>query len=262
MFQPFNAKTVIVTGASMGIGLAIARAFCAAGATVVAAARSEQALREAADQAASLPGRLLPFPTDVTAEMDVQRLVDCALEQTGRIDILVDNAGMGVNGSVAEVDLDQWRQTLELNLITPVMLIQKVVPLMRRQGGGQIIQISSVAGRVSVPWIGAYSATKFGLNAISDALRLEETPSGIQVISVYPGSTESNFRDNALGERRWAKVRPSRVSAERVAHRVLRASLRGERDVYITLVDRFICWFGERFPRLSDFAMRKAFKLT
>lgn len=258
---PMRGKTVLITGASMGIGKEIALLFAEAGATVVIAARSAELLREVADTATSPPGQLLPFPADVTDPQAVQALVDFALRETGRIDILINNAGVGLNGPISDLDLDSWHKAVELNLIAPVLCIQKVLPIMRRLGGGQIIQISSVAGRVSVPYIGGYAATKFGLNAISDALRIEATPDKVHVISVYPGSTESNFRTNALGERKWPKVRPNRVSGRVVAERVLRASLRGERDVYIRQTDRLLCWFGERFPHLSDWILRNAYKL-
>jgi uncharacterized protein len=260
--EPFRGKTVIVTGASQGIGRAIALAFHEAGATVVMAARSIDLLRSIAAEAPPAAGRLIPCQADVTDDASVQAMADLALAETGRIDILVNNAGLGLNGPVAELGLEQWQHAVQVNLFGAVRCIQKVVPAMRRQGGGQIIQISSVAGRVSVPYVGAYSATKFALNAISDALRIEETPARIQVISVYPGSTESNFRQNALGAQKWPKVRPAKVSAGVVAERVLAASLRGERDVYIRWKDRLLCWFGERFPRLGDWVLRKAYRLV
>lgn len=114
------------------------------------------------------------------------------------------------------------------------------------------MQISSVLGKVSAPQTAGYNASKFALNAVSDTLRLELAGTGIRVISVYPGSTESNFRANSLGATKVHKVRFSRVPASRVGERVVRAVERGERDVYVTFRDAVMCWLVPRFPGLAD----------
>lgn len=260
----FTGQTVVVTGASMGIGEAIAAAFAAKGAHLVLAARSGAQLEAVADRlrATGATGQILPVVTDVTDPASVAHLAATSLTITGRVDLLVNNAGVGANGPVESVALDDLRRCLEVNLVGAVSVIQALLPAMKAAKGGAIIQISSVLGKVSTPYTAGYNASKHALNAISDALRLEVRPHGIQVISVYPGSTLSNFRQNALGgaDRRKPPSRP--VPAEWVARRILRAVERGERDVYVTRRDQLRCWIGTRFPALADLAIGRAMGLT
>lgn len=258
-----TGKTVVVTGASMGIGEALAEAFAEAGAHVVLAARSPDRLEAAAGRIAARggPGRVVTAPVDVTRDEDVERLLAAGLGITGRVDVLVNNAGVGFNGAVASLDPDQFRRCLEVNLLAPVRLIQAFLPAMRAAGGGTIVQISSVLGKVSVPFTGGYNASKYALNAISDALRLEVGKDGIDVVSVYPGSTESNFRTNSLGAPGAPKVRLYRMSAATVARRVVRAVRGRERDVFITWKDALLCWAATRFPRLADRLLAKVYRL-
>lgn len=256
----FAGKTVVITGASMGIGEAIAASFASEGANLVLAARSAALLEKVAGRIAPGAGRIITVPCDVTLPADIDRLVRESEAITGRVDLLINNAGVGMNGAVETLDLTAWRRCLEVNLLGAVGVIQAFLPGMKAARGGSIVQISSVLGKVSAPYTAGYNASKYALNAISDALRLEVAPYGIQVISIYPGSTESSFRTNSLGEFNPPKVRPFRVTADKVARRVVKAVRRGERDVYISLQDTLLCWFGTRFPRLTDFALRRMYR--
>lgn len=245
----------------MGIGEAIAKAFAEEGANLVLAARKGERLNELAAGLAGFGGKVVAVPTDVTEPRQVDRLVTASLALTGRVDVLVNNAGVGINGAVENLDLEQWRHCLEVNLLGAVQVIQSFLPHLRAAGSGTIVQISSVLGKVSTPYTAGYNASKHALNAVSDALRLEVAPFGIKVVSVYPGSTESQFRTNSLGEAHMPKVRFNRVPAELVARRILRAVQREERDVYITFRDRLLCWAATRLPRLADWAIAKAYKI-
>jgi short-subunit dehydrogenase len=257
---PFTGKTIVITGASMGIGEAMAAAFAAEGANLVLAARSRDLLEQVASRLAGSRGAILPVATDVTCDADVRRLGEISLTLTGRVDVLVNNAGVGMNGPVESLDLDQWQRCLDVNLVAPVRVIQAFLPAMKAARAGSIVQISSVLGNVSVPYTAGYNASKYALNAITDALRLEVAPFGIQVVSVYPGSTESNFRTNTLGRSNAPKVRLGRVPAEIVAGKVVRAVKRGRRDVYIRLRDAALCWVGTRLPHLTDWALRTVYR--
>jgi len=244
----------------MGIGEAIAEQFIRQGATVVLAARQDSLLAKVAGRLNGIsPGHAIAVTTDVTVPDQVARLAEQSFAQTGRVDVLVNNAGVGVNGKVETLDLDAWRRCLEVNLIAPVQVIQAFLPRMKAAGGGSIVQISSVLGKLSAPGTAGYNASKFALNAVSDALRNEVAGSGIRVISVYPGSTESNFRANSLGETRVHKVRFARVPASLVGQRVVRAVERGERDVYITARDAVVCWLATRMPGLADKVIQRLY---
>ncbi|HYF76715.1 MAG TPA: SDR family NAD(P)-dependent oxidoreductase [Symbiobacteriaceae bacterium] len=255
-----TGKTVLITGASMGIGEALAEAFAAAGANLVLAARSENRLAEVAQHIRRHSVKTLTVAVNVTREEDVRRLADEALSLTGRVDVLINNAGVGMNGAVTDLDIAALRDCLEVNLVAPIRVIQAFLPSMAAGGGGTIVQISSVLGKVSVPYTAGYNASKHALNAISDALRLEAASKGINVVSVYPGSTESNFRANSLGAPGAPKVRLYRMTAGTVARRVVKAVRRGERDVFITWKDALLCWAAARFPRLADRILLAAYR--
>lgn len=255
----FAGKVVVVTGASMGIGEAIAEAFANEGAHLVLAARSADLLQDVAARLAGRGGRILTVTADVTSQTDMNRLVEQAVALTGRVDVLVNNAGIGVNGPVESLDLGALQRCFDVNLFGAVRAIQAFVPALT--GGGTIVQISSVLGKFAVPYSSGYAASKHALGAISDALRVELVPRSIQVLSVYPGSTESNFRANSLGAVNMPKVRPRRVPASLVGRKVVAAVRHGRRDLYITLRDRLMCWLGTRLPGLADWVLTRAYKL-
>lgn len=244
----------------MGIGEALAEAFASAGANLVLAARSESRLAEVADRICRQGVKAITVAVDVTSAEGVQKLAAAALSLNGRVDVLINNAGVGMNGAVSEMDIEALRSCLEVNLVAPIRLIQALLPAMKAAGGGTIVQISSVLGKVSVPYTAGYNASKYALNAISDALRLEAAQAGVRVVSVYPGSTESNFRANSLGAPGAPKVRLYRMTPETVAQRVVKAVRRGERDVFITWKDALLCWAATRFPRLADRMLLTAYK--
>jgi short-subunit dehydrogenase len=173
------------------------------------------------------------------------------VEAFGSIDVLVNNAGLGLSGRVAELRAEDLRYVFEVNTIGPLNCIQAALPHMR--GGGRIINVSSVVGRRSIPKVGGYCATKFALNALSDALRVEIADRGITVTSVYPGTTRTAFRENSRRtkdeKRGW---RPKGVTPEKVAQKIADAAEKGPRDVYVTLSDRIFVAATMLFPGLTD----------
>jgi len=245
-----------VTGASSGIGEATARELASRGASVVVAARDAEKLGTLIRGISASGGRAIAARTDVTDRGSVEAMVGRTVEEFGSLDLLVNNAGLGLSGRVAELRADDLRYVFEVNTIGPLNSIQAALPRMGR--GGRIINVSSVVGRRAIPKVGGYCASKFALNALSDALRVELADRGISVTSVYPGTTRTSFRDNSKrtrDERRgW---RPKGVTPERVAASIADAAENGPRDVYVTLTDRLFVAGVTHFPGLTDRALRR-----
>lgn len=181
------SQVVLITGCSTGIGRDLAERLARAGYLVVATARNVQTL-DALDVAMKLP-------LDVTRPASIDAAVARVLEHFGRIDVLVNNAGYAVRGALEEVPVAQMQGMFDANVFGLVRVIQAVLPHMRRQRSGRIVNISSVVGRLVTPANGAYSATKFAVEALSDALRLELAPFGIRVVVVEPGSIKTRFHE-------------------------------------------------------------------
>lgn len=218
-------KSVLITGASEGIGAALAVALAAKGARLVLAARSEDKLKSLA---ARLPGAVYAR-IDLRAPGDARRMVEAAIGAFGRVDLLVNNAGQGMYGSVESIDIDQYMSMMELNVYAPLRAMQLVIPRMREAGGGMILNISSMVSKNAYPSLGAYASSKYALNALSLTARAELAKDGIVVSVFHPRMTATRFGENAIGARpAYARgsgstgtAAPAVDSAEAVAARVL-----------------------------------------
>ena len=224
-------KVTIITGASIGIVRATARHFAEHGAIVVLAARSADKLEAFALQLREQGHNALAVPTDVTRQDAVRHLVARTIEVYGRIDILINNAGLGSSGSIADYPVEAYRQLIDINLLGPFYGMQAVVPHMREHRGGLIINVSSSATKQLYPDVGAYTSTKQALNGLSAAERLELAPVNIRVITMYPDYTDSDFTSNALvfgrrpvaGSAAGQAEPPVPDTPEMVAQRILEA---------------------------------------
>ncbi len=192
-----DGQIVIVTGASAGIGEATARWLAREGATVILTARRADRLEAIRREIESAGGRALAIAADVTVADDRERIVSETMREFGRIDALVNNAGYGQRGPIEIVPVEAIRENFETNLFSLIALTQLVIPIMRKQQRGRIINISSVAGRIARPLSSIYDATKHALEAISDGLRGELAGFGIKVVVIEPGFIITEFLEVA-----------------------------------------------------------------
>jgi NADP-dependent 3-hydroxy acid dehydrogenase YdfG len=191
--QRLAGDVAIVTGASSGIGEATAAALADAGASVVLAARRTEELEALAERIESAGGDALVVPTDVTDEGDIDALVDATTDEYGRIDVLVNNAGVMLLEPLERADRSNLRQMVEVNLLGLMNLTHAVLPVMQEQGSGHIVNVSSVAGRQASADSSGYNATKFGVNAFTEAVRQEVTTEGIRTTVIEPGAVDTEL---------------------------------------------------------------------
>ena len=197
MKPPLDDKVVIVTGASSGIGTAVARDVAAQGAKVVLAARREERLEALAERIAEAGGSSLSIETDVTDRASVERMATMAMEAFGRIDVLVNNAGIMPLSPIRQLRVDDWDRMIDVNVKGLLYCVAAVLPAMFDQGTGHIINVSSVAGRRPFPGGSLYSATKAAVRMISEGLRLELSPNDkIRVTDIEPGVTATELMDH------------------------------------------------------------------
>lgn len=226
----FSGRTVVVTGASAGVGAAAARRFAAEGAFVVLAARGAEALEDVAKEIEAAGGEALAVPTDVSDREQAAGLLERAADRTGRVDVLVNNAAYNRRGPVEEVPDAELARVVDVNLRAPVVLTRLALPYLRRAGGGAVVNVASLAGRIPLPDEAAYSATKFGLRGFSFALAEELRGTGISVSVVSPGPIATEF---ILGE---IDAVPDLVfsqpmsSAEEIAALVVECAADGRRE--------------------------------
>jgi short-subunit dehydrogenase len=244
-----EGKVVLITGASEGIGAACAELFRRRGARLSLTARSREKL-----EAVGGPEALLT-PGDLT-DPAVRRLVfQRTLERFSAIDILINNAGAGLYGPSWRPPLDSARRLFELNFFAALEMIQLVVPLMRRRKSGMIVNVSSIAGKVTFPWMTLYCAGKYALNSLSEGLRMELAASGIRVLTVCPGHVLTGFTAHALEGRppeavsrgRWAAI-----TAEQCARAILRGVEREARTVVVPRVGWLLVALARLAPRLLE----------
>jgi NADP-dependent 3-hydroxy acid dehydrogenase YdfG len=217
MAGPLDGRVAVVTGASSGIGEATARALSEAGASVALGARRADRLQELAD---SIDGPTLVHQADISDQEQARGLVQAAHEEFGALHIVVNNAGVMLLGPVADANVDEWRQMIDVNLLGLLYCTHAALPLIARSGGGDIVNVSSVAGKRADAGAAVYNMTKFGVHAFSEALRQEALHAGIRVTTVAPGFVETELQ----GHNTNPLVRQTMERAREQIGEVLRAA--------------------------------------
>jgi short-subunit dehydrogenase len=249
-------KVALITGASEGIGAATAEELRRRGAKLALVARSGEKLAAVGGPEA------LRLPADVTDAGARERAVAATLDRFGRIDILINNAGVGMYVPAYRAPVDGMRAMFDLNVFAAVAMAQLAVPAMRGQGGGLIVNVSSIAGLVPLPWFTLYSGTKFALCAITDGLRTELKPHGIGAMAVCPGYVRTRFQQNVLEGKPPEALRRKyfTISAEECARAIARGIERGSRTVVTPGAGRLFVAAWRLFPGLVDRQMEKIYR--
>jgi NADP-dependent 3-hydroxy acid dehydrogenase YdfG len=196
MSQNIDGKVVIITGASSGLGEAAARHLSSLGATVVLGARRVDRIEALAKELTDQGGRALAVATDVTRYLEVQRLADIAMQNYGRIDVLINNAGLMPQSPLERRKIDDWNRTIDVNIKGVLYGIAAVLPYMQKQKSGHIINVSSVAGHKVRPGSAVYAATKSAVRVISEGLRQEVKPYDLRTTVISPGAVDTELTDS------------------------------------------------------------------
>jgi len=253
---------VVITGGSSGIGRATGRRFAAAGANVVLAARSEAALEEAVAECRAAGGRAIAVPVDVADPAGPVRLVNRALQDFGRVDVWVNSAGVMSYGALGDTPIATQRRIIEVNLLGVMWGTRAVLPTMKEQKHGVIINVSSLYGKVATPYVSGYAASKFGILGFSQVVRqeLRKVP-GVSICVVLPGSMDTPiFRNAANYTGRRARPVPPVGDPDRVARAILRLARRPRRQVTVGMVQHLAtlahAWVPGLYAELAPSAMR------
>jgi short-subunit dehydrogenase len=252
-------KVVVVTGGSMGIGEAIAKLFADHGANLVLLSR-DAGRAEAARGRIGYTERTLALSCDVRHREELDRVLSLTLHHFDRIDVWINNAGQGLRDSLAQMDMAACHDMFEANFFGAVAAMQAVIPVMKQQGSGTIVNISSVAGHIPVPFIAAYCASKFALNAIGKAAAVELKNSGIHVMTVCPGYVQTDFSANAIKGREARNVRSASdrgITAQRVARAVLDGYAKQKREVIVPWTLHPVIKLYQLFPAVVEWGMAK-----
>jgi len=248
-----DGKVVIVTGASAGIGAACAAEFARAGAKLSLCARSEEGLRRAAgDQALITAG-------DLTEESVRRRVVERTLERFGAIDILINNAGIGLYIPSWEAPEAEVRRLMELNFFAVLGMIRLVTPHMRARRGGTIVNVGSIGGKIVLPWLTVYSASKFAVGALTEGLRMELRRDGIRTMLVCPGYVLTEFQQRSVGEvpPQMVKGRRFAITATECAASIRRGVERDARTVMTPRVGWLLVALARLLPRAVEARMAR-----
>jgi short-subunit dehydrogenase len=254
-------SVVIITGASAGIGRETALAFAREGAHVVLAARRDERLHAIASECERMGVRAVAVKTDIAVTADVERMVQAAVDAFGRVDILVNNAGFGFSGTIEETTEADMREIMDVNYFGAFNAIRAVLPIMRSQRRGHVVNVSSVVGKFAFPYHGAYSATKFAMIGLTESLRGELDGSGITATVVLPGSTRTEFFDvQRTNDGHVSAPTGPQQDADVVARAIVRSVSKPTPEVNMVRMFRIAYGLHGLFPYLRDIAGRQFYR--
>lgn len=258
-------KAVLITGGSRGLGLVLAREFASEGSRVAICARDREELMRAQDELASMGAQVFAFPCDVTDRSQVKELVEVVADRFDGVDVLVNNAGAIQVGPLEVMTLEDFEHAMEVHFWGPLYTTLAVLPQMKRRGSGRIVNISSVGGKIGVPHLVPYSASKFALVGLSEGLRAELMKDGIVVTTVCPGlmrtgsPRNASFKGRHRAEYAWFAISDSlpvtSISAERAARQIVSATKRGQAELVISSQAVLAVKFHALFPEATADAL-------
>lgn len=267
----FMDKSVVITGGSRGLGLIMARLLADEGALVTILARNQEELDRAAQDISLGGGDVLAFRCDVTDRQQVENTIRRVIEHRGRIDVLINNAGIIQVGPVEHMQLQDFEDAMNVHMWGPLYAMQAVIPHMKREGGGRIVNISSIGGKVAVPHLLPYVASKFALVGLSDGMRAELAKDDIHVTTVAPGLMRTGSPFNALfkGDRQkefalfmlLGTIPLTAMSAQRAARQIIEACRNRQPELTTTIQARMMILATALFPGLFARSLQLAVRL-
>ncbi len=255
-FAEMKNKTVIITGASSGIGKACAETFANRGANIVISGRNRENLENTATELRKTGAEILAVVGDVSNENDCKILIEKTIEKFGGIDILINNAGISMRALFKGINLDVIRKVMDINFWGTVYCTNYALPYLLKSKGS-IVGISSIAGYNGLPGRTGYSASKFAMHGFLEALRIENLKTGLHVLIACPGYTTSNIRNAALTADGSAQGESPRdehqmMTAEEVAEEIVKAVEKRKRTIVLTGQGKLAVWMNKFFPSLTD----------
>lgn len=257
-----NSEVVFITGASSGIGKACAHEFYRQGYSVILFARRKERLESLAQELKRIrpEGETLVIPGDVTDRLRVFEAMREAAEKMGGIDVLINNAGMGLNSFIETMDPQHFQDVLDLNVMGVLHCTQAVIPVMKKQKSGQIVNVTSVIGKRGVPSRSAYCTSKFAVEGLSESIRTELKPYGIEIIVARPARTDTEFFDaESRGKDYLESTGGGRMPSEKVARAIYNGVRRHKRTVTIGFSGKMLVFISTLFPKLADRIAAKIF---
>jgi NAD(P)-dependent dehydrogenase (short-subunit alcohol dehydrogenase family) len=262
----FRDRVALITGGSRGLGLEIARQLCDQAGKIAILARDPDELARAKAELAARGGEVLTLQCDLLDAAEIQSAIESTLTHFGKIDILINNAGTIEVGPLAHMKLEDFDRAMRLHFWAPFILTMQIIPHMRSIGGGRIVNISSIGGKIAVPHMAPYSASKFALTGFSDGIRAELAQDKIFVTTVTPGmmrtgsQVHARFKGDHSAEYKWfelsSKLPLASISAERAARKILHACRRGRPAVVMPSSAYFVIAANALFPNLTGHLMK------